>query len=41
MTTNNNENIISASLGTVFVDSICVFNSIYELSALYFSLCSV
>ena len=36
MTTNNNVNIISASLGTVFVDSVCVFNSIHELSAFIF-----
>lgn len=41
MATNNNVNIISASLGTVFANSIGVFISIYKLSAFYFPLCSI
>lgn len=41
MIINNNVNIIFASLGTVFVNSICVFFSIYKLSAFGFPLCDI
>ena len=41
MTTNINVNIIFASLGTVFVNSICVFFSIYKLFAFDFPLCDI